>query len=64
MYFSSLAELYNRKQQKRVVFLHVPIEHGSEDIEHGIDVASRIIEAMIDDLDASATDAEGDSVVV
>lgn len=32
------------------MFLHVPIEYESEDIKQGVTVATRVIEAMVDDL--------------
>ena len=58
IYFASLAELYNRDEKKRVLFMHIPIEHESEDVERGVGVACRVIEAMVDDLGSKSTSEE------
>ncbi|KAJ4307389.1 hypothetical protein N0V84_012773 [Fusarium piperis] len=49
-YFSSLAHLYNKGETRRLLFLHVPIEHASTDIERGVEVATAVLTAMVDDL--------------
>jgi hypothetical protein len=43
-------QLYDRNETKRVIFLNVPIKYKSEDIKQGATVATRVIEAMVDDL--------------
>jgi hypothetical protein len=43
-------QLYDRNETKRVIFLNVPIKYKSEDIKQGVTVATRVIEAMVDDL--------------
>jgi pyroglutamyl-peptidase len=50
IYYSSLARCCNKGEKRRLVFLHVPIEYGSRDIQTGVRVASSIISAMVDDL--------------
>jgi len=31
--------------------MHTPIEHKSEDIEHGVQIAVKVIESMVEDLE-------------
>jgi hypothetical protein len=52
VYFQSLGEVQRRGEKKRVLSLRVPSELESKDIERGVIVASKVIEAMIDDLAA------------
>jgi len=46
-----LAEGYIRNEDRRVEFLHTPIEHESSDIERGVNLASAIIRAMTEDIE-------------
>ena len=48
IYYSSLAEVWKRKERKRVLFLHVPGEHQKEDINRGVHVVTTVIEALVD----------------
>ena len=50
-YYTSLAELYNRQETKRGLFLHTPIEHESKDIERGVRLVTKIVESMVEDLE-------------
>ena len=50
-----MAELYNRHEKKRAVFMHTPIEHASEDIEKGVSIAVSVVEAMVEDLEAASS---------
>ncbi|KAF6836764.1 hypothetical protein CPLU01_03558 [Colletotrichum plurivorum] len=53
-YYTSLAELYNRKEKLRAVFLHTPIEHDSASIEHGVHMGVALVKAMVEDLEKQA----------
>ncbi|TPX13510.1 uncharacterized protein E0L32_005981 [Thyridium curvatum] len=57
-YFNSLASLFNRQEKKRVLFMHTPIEHESRDIQHGVRIAVKVLESMVDDLDHQESYAE------
>jgi len=51
-YFNSLARLYNDQQKKRVIFMHTPIEHESQSIQHGVRLAVKVIESMVEDMES------------
>lgn len=51
-YFNSLARLYNENQTRRVLFMHTPIEHSSEDIQYGSQIAVKVLEAMVEDMES------------
>lgn len=57
-YFNSLASLFNRQEKKRVLFMHTPTEHESKDIQHGVRIAVKVLESMVDDLDRQRSCAE------
>jgi hypothetical protein len=40
--------LHSAEDERPVLFLHVPIEHTSGDIELGVKVATELIVAMVD----------------
>lgn len=48
IYFSSLAHLYKRNEQRRVVFLHVPCEANKETVAKGTELAVNLIRAMVE----------------
>jgi hypothetical protein len=48
IYFSSLAYLFKRDEQRRVVFLHVPSDASKEAVARGKDVALRLIGALVE----------------
>ncbi|KAI1151383.1 hypothetical protein F4825DRAFT_357898 [Nemania diffusa] len=50
-YFTSLATAYNRKEKKSLLYMHTPIEHGSKDIAHGVQIAVKVVESMIEDVE-------------
>jgi hypothetical protein len=56
MYWVSLAEGYKRDEKRRVLFLHTPIEHESEDIEKGVRLVTAIIEAMTEYLESEGNE--------
>ncbi|PBP17641.1 pyroglutamyl peptidase type [Diplocarpon rosae] len=47
IYFSSLAHLTKKEEDRRVVFLHVPIVADKEAIEDGIEVTLELIRAIV-----------------
>ncbi|KAK2624063.1 hypothetical protein QTJ16_006697 [Diplocarpon rosae] len=47
IYFSSLAHLTKKEEERRVVFLHVPISADEEAIEDGIQVTLELIRAIV-----------------
>ena len=48
--YLSLDTLEQRKEFRRVVFLHVPPQKTEESIERGVKVAMALIEACVDSL--------------
>jgi len=46
--FTSLATLYNKQEDARVVFFHVPGSETEEDIEKGAEVLKALICAMVE----------------
>jgi len=47
IYYSSLAYLYKRDEEKRVVFLHVPVNADEAAIQKGVDITTELIRAMV-----------------
>jgi pyroglutamyl-peptidase len=47
IYFSSLAYLTKKKEEKRVVFLHVPVETEERHIAMGIEATIELIRAIV-----------------
>lgn len=47
IYFSSLAHLAKREEEKRVVFLHVPVEADEAALKTGIEVTIELIRALV-----------------
>ncbi|KAI6717251.1 hypothetical protein PZA11_005426 [Diplocarpon coronariae] len=47
IYFSSLAHLTKEGEDRRVVFLHVPVRADEEAIENGIEVTLELIRAIV-----------------
>jgi pyroglutamyl-peptidase len=47
IYYSSLAELTKRGEEKRVLFLHVPVDSDGAAIERGVDVTVELIRSMV-----------------
>ncbi|KAH8591326.1 hypothetical protein B0O99DRAFT_471646, partial [Bisporella sp. PMI_857] len=47
IYYSSLAELEKKKEERRVVFLHVPVESDAESIARGTEVMIELIRAIV-----------------
>jgi pyroglutamyl-peptidase len=47
IYYSSLAYLEKSREEKRVVFLHVPIEADEAALKTGVDVTIELIRAMV-----------------
>jgi len=48
LYYASLAALHISEDTKRVIFVHVPPKNESADIERGVFVISKLIEAIAD----------------
>jgi len=46
IYYSSLAYLWKRKEEKRVVFLHVPVDSDETAIQTGKDILVELIRAV------------------
>jgi len=47
IYFSSLAHLEIQKEERRVTFLHVPVDVGDVAVKTGVSVAVELIRAMV-----------------
>ena len=47
IYFSSLAYLTQKEQEKRVIFLHVPIASDEAAVKTGVDITVELIRAMV-----------------
>jgi len=47
IYFSSLAHLTKKDEERRVVFLHVPVGVSEDAIKTGVDVTIELIRAMV-----------------
>ena len=47
IYYSSLAELWKRDEERRVVFLHVPVESDEAAIARGREVLIELIRALV-----------------
>lgn len=47
MYFSSLAYLEKKGEEKRVVFLHVPVDADEAALETGVEVTIELIRALV-----------------
>jgi pyroglutamyl-peptidase len=47
MYFSSLAHLEKRGEEKRVVFLHVPVASDEAALKTGVEVTIELIRALV-----------------
>ncbi|KAL7955397.1 hypothetical protein V8C34DRAFT_291664 [Trichoderma compactum] len=50
--YSSLAELWRRGLDKRVMFMHVPAKSSEKDITEGVDVAVHLILTIVDMLES------------
>ncbi|KAI0198104.1 hypothetical protein F4808DRAFT_473020 [Astrocystis sublimbata] len=50
-YFASLAAVHIRNEKKRLLYMYTPIEHDSKDIEHGVRIAVKVVESMVEDLE-------------
>src|ERR1700712_3587946 len=47
IYYSSLAHLTKKKEKRRVVFLHVPVDSDEAAVRTGIEVTIELIRAMV-----------------
>jgi len=47
IYFSSMAHLTRKEEERRVVFLHVPVNADEVAIENGIEITIELIRAMV-----------------
>jgi pyrrolidone-carboxylate peptidase len=47
IYFSSLAYLTKKEEERRVVFLHVPVDSDEAALNTGTEVALELIRAMV-----------------
>ncbi|KAL2060202.1 hypothetical protein VTL71DRAFT_9597 [Oculimacula yallundae] len=47
IYFSSMAYLTKKEEDRRVVFLHVPVSADAESVENGIEITIELIRAMV-----------------
>lgn len=47
IYFSSLAHLYKKEEERRVLFLHVPVECDDFAVRKGVDITVELIRALI-----------------
>ncbi|KAF2754824.1 peptidase C15, pyroglutamyl peptidase I-like protein [Pseudovirgaria hyperparasitica] len=57
-YYTSLAAVYKRSEKRRVLFMHTPIEHESENIQYGVQIVTKVIESMVEELESSETASE------
>ncbi|KAI0147058.1 hypothetical protein GGR57DRAFT_264705 [Xylariaceae sp. FL1272] len=62
LYYASLAALHTRGETKRGIFVHVPPRNESRDIEIGVGVISKVIEAIADQVLDSNRDNAPDLV--
>lgn len=63
IYFSSLAHLTKKGEDRRVVFLHVPVEATEAAIKTGVEVTIELIRAMVRSNALRKVKAQADSVV-
>lgn len=47
IYYSSLAELERRGEEKRVLFLHVPVEADEASVRKGVEITTELIRAVV-----------------
>jgi len=47
IYFSSLAYLYKKEEERRVIFLHVPVESDDISVRRGVDITIELIRALV-----------------
>ncbi|KUJ18601.1 peptidase C15, pyroglutamyl peptidase I-like protein [Mollisia scopiformis] len=47
IYFSSLAELEKKGEDKRVLFLHVPVEADEVSVKKGVEITTELIRAVV-----------------
>lgn len=47
IYYSSLAYLTKKEEEKRVVFLHVPVESDEATLKTGVEVTLELIRALV-----------------
>lgn len=47
IYYSSLAHLQKKGEDKRVVFLHVPVDSDDASVQAGVDITIELIRAMV-----------------
>jgi pyroglutamyl-peptidase len=47
IYYSSLAELTRKGEERRVVFLHVPIDSDEASVKTGLDITIELIRAIV-----------------
>lgn len=48
IYYSSLAELTKKKEERRVMFFHVPADCDEEAIQKGVNMTLNLIRALVD----------------
>lgn len=47
IYYSSLAYLYQKEEERRVVFLHVPVDSDDAAVKTGVDITIELIRALV-----------------
>lgn len=47
IYFSSLAEVERKGEERRVLFLHVPVEADEVSVERGVEITTELIRAVV-----------------
>ncbi|RFU31332.1 hypothetical protein B7463_g5027, partial [Scytalidium lignicola] len=50
IYYSSLAHLYRKNEDRRVLFLHVPVDNDPASIKVGVEVTIELIRAVVQNL--------------
>ena len=47
IYYSSLAQLFRKDEERRVVFLHVPVESNDAAVKAGVEITLELIRALV-----------------
>jgi pyroglutamyl-peptidase len=47
IYYSSLAHLFRKGQERRVVFLHIPVESNDAAVKAGVEITLELIRALV-----------------
>jgi pyroglutamyl-peptidase len=47
IYYSTLAQLFRKGEERRVVFLHVPVESNDAAVKAGVEITIELIRALV-----------------